>query len=145
MDFTIQIIKNINQYKYLWNWTPFPILQDSWLPKLDYPESFLIAPPTIAPTLTSNSPVAETQPGRLECRWSPILNETITYTWRETNNNRIVNSEMEGDVSVVKFNRISRNDARRYTCTVTTAGGLITGGPVQLVVHCKLQAMLVFT
>ena len=99
------------------------------------------AAPTIAPTLTTNSPVVETQPGRLECRWTPILNETITYTWREINNNRIVNSEMEGDVSVVKFNRISRNDAGRYTCTITTAGGSITGGPVQIVIHCELNGI----
>ena len=78
----------------------------------------------------------ETLPTRLECRWAPFLNEMIIYTWTD-NNNTVVTSEMEGAVSVVKFNRVSRYDAGSYTCNVTTAGGSINGGPVSLVVHCE--------
>ena len=97
--------------------------------------SLFAAPPNFAPVLSSPSPVIEKSEARLECRGTPFRNETMTYTWRD-NKNTVVNSEMEGGVSVVKFIRVSRYNTGNYTCTVTTAGGSITGGPVQLVVHC---------
>ena len=97
--------------------------------------SLFAAQPTVLPLFSSPSPVIENSEARLECRGTPVRNETMTYTWRD-NNNTIVNSEMEGGVSVVKFTEVSRYDAGNYTCTVTTVGGSITGGPVQLVVHC---------
>ena len=83
----------------------------------------------------------ETLPTRLECRWTPFLNETITYIWTD-NNNTVVNSEMEGAVSVVKFIKVSRYNDGSYTCNVTTAGGSIIGGPVSLVVHCEYRVGL---
>ena len=99
----------------------------------------VLAAPSVAPVISHSSPVLETSATRLECRWTPILNETIKYTWRDTNKNIIVNSVMEGAVSVIRFNRISRKDAGNYSCTVTTAGGSITRGPVQLLVYCESE------
>ena len=100
------------------------------------------AEPSAPPILTGPSPVTETWPAGLECRWTLFLNETINYTWRD-NNSTLVNSEMEGAVSVVKFHKVSRYDAGSYTCNVTTAGGSITGGPVQLVVHCEYHSKII--
>ena len=82
------------------------------------------------------SPVLETLPARLQFRWTQFLNETVSYTWTD-NNNTVVNSEMQGKVSVVKFIKVSRYNAGSYTCNVTTAGGSMTGAPVSLVVHCE--------
>ena len=100
------------------------------------------AAPSVPPTLTSTSPKIETLQARLECRWTPLLNETINYTWMD-DNNTVVNSEMEDGVSVVKFSKVSRYLAGRYTCNVTTAGGSITGGPVSLVVHCEYHSKII--
>ena len=97
---------------------------------------YQLAQPVTPPNVTSISPVVETLPAHLECRWIPILNETVRYTWID-NNNTAINSEMEGAVSVVRFVKVSRYQAGSYTCNVSTAGGSITGAPVQMVVHCK--------
>ena len=94
------------------------------------------AEPSVPSDISYQSPVIETLPTRLECRWTPFLNETVIFSWTD-NNNTVVTSEMEGNFSVVKFTEVSRYDAGSYTCTVTTAAGSITGGPVSLVVHCE--------
>ena len=95
------------------------------------------AKPNVAPVITSTSPVVEQSPNQLKCSWRPFLNETVTYTWRKSNNNSEISSTRQGNDSVVRFDKVSRYNAGNYTCTVTTAGGSISGGPVPLMVHCK--------
>ena len=97
---------------------------------------YQLAQPVTPPNVTSISHVVETLTTHLECRWNPILNETVRYTWLD-NNNTAIYSEMEGTVSVDRFVKVSRYQAGSYVCNVSTAGGSITGAPVQMVVHCK--------